>query len=63
LVQQNPEMRNAEPEKTGKFKGKYVHPQLYSRDAAGGILYRNSPALHTDLNPRGSHQPVYELNH
>lgn len=42
-MQQHPEYRETQPEKTGRYKGKFVHPQVWGQPASKGILYK--PAL------------------
>ncbi len=42
-LQANPQVREVEPVKTGKYAGKYVHPTLYGKSKEQGILYK--PAL------------------
>ena len=41
-LQKNPEVRNTQPEKTGRYKGKYVHPELYGKSKEQSILYKPS---------------------
>jgi hypothetical protein len=43
LIRNNLEAKESEPLKTGRYKGKYVHPQFYSKSANSGILYKQSP--------------------
>jgi len=47
-LQANPEVRNVEPVKTGKYKNKYVHPELYGKAKEKGILYRPSLKILND---------------
>jgi len=49
-MQANPEVRNAEPEKTGRYKGKYVHPELYGKAKEDNILYKPSLKILTGKN-------------
>ena len=39
-LQNNPEIRNVEPEKTGRYKNKYVHPLLYGKTKENSIFYK-----------------------
>ncbi len=39
-LQAHPELRETQPDKTGKYKGKYVHPELWGQPATKGILYK-----------------------
>ncbi len=50
-LQANPNVRTVEPLKTGRYKGKYVHPKLYGKTKKDNILYK--PNLKT-LNDKKS---------
>ncbi len=39
-MQAHPEYREVEPNKTGRYKGKYVNPELWGQPKEKGILYR-----------------------
>jgi len=39
-LQSHPELRNNEPEKTGRYKGKYVHPEVWGQPKEKSILYK-----------------------
>lgn len=58
LFRNNPDSRNPEPQKSGKYKGKYVHPQLYSQPNNSGILYKQSPKEELLLNKEPSQQKL-----
>jgi len=40
-LQNNPQLRNNEPDKTDKYKDKYVFPEYYNQPKSKGILYNN----------------------
>jgi len=39
-LQANPHLRETEPLKTGRYKGKYAHPELWGQPKTKGILYK-----------------------
>ena len=39
-LQAHPELRDTQPEKTGKYKGKYVHPEVWGQPKEKSILYK-----------------------
>jgi hypothetical protein len=39
-LQQHPELRETQPEKTGRYKGKYVHPEVWGQPKEKAILYK-----------------------
>lgn len=43
LLRENPEMKNDEPTKKGRYKNKYVHPNLYMKNNKDGFLFKESP--------------------
>jgi len=49
-MQQHPECRETQPEKTGRYKGKFVHPQLWGQPESKGILYKPAFKLLKDKN-------------
>jgi len=49
-MQQHPEYRETQPEKTGRYKGKFVHPQVWGQPKSKGILYKPAFKLLDDKN-------------
>jgi len=45
VMQNNPDMKNSEPLKTGKYKGKYCNPEFFGKPKSAGFLYRPTPSL------------------
>lgn len=43
LLKNNPEMRNPEPLKTGRYEGKYAHPEYYSKTEKDRIMFKETP--------------------
>ena len=39
-LQAHPELRETQPKKTGKYKGKYVHPEVWGQPKEKSILYK-----------------------
>ena len=64
-MQQHPEYRETQPEKTGRYKGKFVQPQLWGQPASKGVLYKPSLRLLEDKNqmiPRQKPIDIKKLN-
>ncbi|MDY0216343.1 MAG: hypothetical protein RBS19_05255 [Bacteroidales bacterium] len=45
LMQNNPEMKNSEPVKEGKYKGKYCSPEYYGKTKTASYLFRPEALL------------------
>lgn len=45
LMQNNPEMKNSEPVKEGKYKGKYCSPEYYGKPKTASYLFRPEALL------------------
>jgi len=64
-MQQNPQYRETQPEKTGRYKGKFVHPTLWGQPESKGILYKPSLKLLKDKNeliPRKETIDIKKIN-
>lgn len=64
-LQKNPQLRNTQPEKTDRYKGRYVHPQLWGQQAEKGILYKTEIQLlkgNNQLIPKKQPVDLNEIN-
>ena len=50
-IRSNPENSAPEVLKTGRYAGKFIHPELYGQPATKGFLYMPKPELSGSANP------------
>ncbi len=55
-LQDNPEIREVEPLKTGRYEGKYVHPSVWNKSGENNILYKKNPIIKGDNNKQHNQQ-------
>lgn len=62
LLQTNPQYRDTQPKKTGKYKGKYVHPQLWGQPTTKGIFFQKPLQRLDDSNRPLQKQEKIDMN-
>jgi hypothetical protein len=60
-MQQNPSVKNVVVEKTGKFAGKYIHPEAYGQPKEMGFLYKPAYTLIGGSTNKNFDQPIIQL--
>jgi hypothetical protein len=60
-LKNNPQQRETQPLKTGRYLGKYVYPEGYGQTKEKNILYKQQPILMGSENNNGFSQPELQL--
>jgi len=60
-IRNNPEVKNDQPMKTGRYTGKYIHPEYYGQPKEKSYLYKPTPVLVGGSNTKTFEQPVLQI--